>query len=245
MTNSMVDFVEHIKDASRKSTQSTIGTIEALNSMTDKINNVWELNNENQSHVSQVNESISSIATVSQEISSSLSRMEEQLQSSTHFMQQVGNDLKQAVQPVVSIEKTLDDTVKQMGRMTEDPFFHLENQEFAKYVKNAITAHHTWLTNLEKMVHERRVLPLQLNPARCGFGHFYYAITPQIPEILPVWENLEYKHKRFHKYGEEVILAFNSGHYDEAEQICHEARTYSRDLISDLEQILQAAGQQR
>lgn len=240
LTASMVDFVEQIKNASRKSTESTTSTIGSLNSMTDKIKNVWELNNENQKYVSKVNESIGSIATVSKEISSSMSQMEEQLRNSTHFMRQVGNDLKQAVQPVISIEQTLDDAVKQMGSMTKDPFFRMKNQEFAKYVQNAITAHHTWLSNLERMVQEHTVTPLQLDSSRCGFGHFYYAMTPQIPEIIPVWLALENKHKRFHKYGEEVIYALNNGQYSKAEQLCREAKTFSKDLISDLEQILHA-----
>ena len=240
LTASMVDFVEQIKNASQKSTESTTSTINSLNTMTDKIKNVWELNSENQKYVSKVNESMGSIATVSQEISSSMSRMEEQLRNSTDFMRQVGNDLKQAVQPVVSIEQTLDDAVKQMGSMTKDPFFHMKNQEFAKYIKNAITAHHTWLGNLEKMVQKHTVTPLQLDSSRCGFGHFYYAMTPQIPEIIPIWQDLEYKHKRFHKYGEEVIYALNNGQYSKAEQLCREAKTYSKDLISSLEQILKA-----
>ena len=216
LTGSMSSFVEQIKEASERSTQSTANTIDSLDTMTDKIRNVWELNNENQKHVSKINDSISSIAAVSEEISTSMSRMETQLKDSTDFMQQVGNDLKQAVQPVVSIEKTLDDTVKQMGNMTKDPFLHLKNQEFAKYVNNAITAHHTWLSNLEKMVSSHKITPLQLDSSKCGFGHFYYAMTPQIPEILPIWNELEYKHKRFHKYGGEVIYALNNGQYAQA-----------------------------
>lgn len=239
LTGTMSIFVDQIREASEKSTQSTANTIEALDTMTDKIRNVWELNDESQKRVSKVNDSISSIAAVSEEISTSMARMENQLKDSTAFMQQVGSDLKQAVQPVVSIEKTLDDTVKQMGNMSKDPFLHLKNQEFAKYINSAITAHHTWLSNLEKMVNSRNVTPLQLNSSKCGFGHFYYAMTPQIPEILPIWNGLEYKHKRFHKFGEEVINALNIGQYAKAEQIYQEAQAFSRNLISDLGQILQ------
>lgn len=239
LTGTMSIFVDQIREASEKSTQSTANTIESLDTMTDKIRNVWELNDESQKRVSKVNDSISSIAAVSEEISTSMARMENQLKDSTAFMQQVGSDLKQAVQPVVSIEKTLDDTVKQMGNMSKDPFLHLKNQEFAKYINSAITAHHTWLSNLEKMVKSRNVTPLQLNSSKCGFGHFYYAMTPQIPEILLIWNGLEYKHKRFHKFGEEVINALNIGQYAKAEQIYREAQTFSRDLISDLRQILQ------
>lgn len=238
MTGDMSAFVEQIKEASQKSTESTTDTINALDTMSEKIHNVWGLNDESQKHVSKVNESIRSIAATSEEINHSMVEMEKQLRNSTDFMNQVSSDLKNAVKPVENIENTLDEVVKQMGTMTDDPFFHLENQEFAKYVSNAVTAHRTWLSNLKKMVESRSVMPLQLNSSKCGFGHFYYAMTPKAPEILPIWNNLEFKHKRFHKFGEEAIYALDSGQYARADQICQEAELYSRDLIKDLEEIL-------
>ena len=72
LTGDMGSCVEGIKDASQKSTRSATSTIEALGDMTERIENVWEINNENQSHVSKVDESISSLAAVSEEISSSM-----------------------------------------------------------------------------------------------------------------------------------------------------------------------------
>ncbi len=238
LTQNMSEFVDNIKDASQKSGNSTRETIDILDNMTEKIGNVWSLNSENQEHVSKVNETISSIAAVSQEISSSMTEMENQLRDSTEFMSNVSKDLIKAVEPVVDIEKTLDDTVKLMGTMTEDAFYHLENDEFAKYVNSAITAHHTWLGNLQNMVRQRKVLPLQLNSAKCGFGHFYYALTPQIPQVLPLWNALGEKHRRFHQYGADVIQAIQSGQYARAEQICDEAQKYSAGLIADMEEMV-------
>lgn len=90
--------------------------------MTEKIGNVWALNSENQMHVSKVNESISSIADVSKELSHSMNEMERQLKDSTDFMLSVSQELKKATEPVIDIEKTLDNSVKQMGSMSEDAF---------------------------------------------------------------------------------------------------------------------------
>ncbi len=241
LTQNMSEFVDNIKDASQKSGNSTQETINILDNMTEKIGNVWALNSENQEHVSKVNETISSIAAVSQEISSSMTEMENQLRDSTEFMSTVSRDLIKAVEPVVDIEKTLDDTVKQMGAMTEDAFYHLENKEFAKYVEGAITAHHAWLGNLQKMVRQRTVLPLQLNSTKCGFGHFYYSLTPQIPQVLPIWNALGDKHRRFHQFGAEVIQALQSGQYATAEHICDEAQKYSAELIANMEEIVRLA----
>ena len=107
LTGNMGSFVEDIREASHKTVESVNSTIQALDSMTDKIDHVWELNNENQQHVSQVNESMGSIAAVSQEISGSMAQMESQLVDSTSFMRQVGQDLTQATKPVADIEQTM------------------------------------------------------------------------------------------------------------------------------------------
>lgn len=239
MTKNMGDFVVSMKSASEKSAHSSTDTIDSLTTMTDKIKNVWELNNESQHYVSNINESISSIAAVSEEISSSMTEMENQLKDSSNFMRQVGMELQEAAKPVVDIEKTLDETVKQMGSMTTDAFFHLEKQEFAQYMKSAISSHHTWLGNLKKIAESKTVTPLQLDSTKCGFGHFYYAMTPDIPGVLPIWEGLGAKHRKFHQYGAAVINAVNSGAYADAERIYRDAENYSRGLISDMERILQ------
>lgn len=238
MTKNMGEFVEAIRNASQKSVASAAQTIHALDSMTQKIESIWALNDENQEHAAAVTESMSSIAAVSEELSSSMTQMEDQLKSSTEFMQNVSDDLKTATEPVVDIEKTLDAAVKQMGAMTDDAFYYMEDEEFAEYVRNAINAHRTWLANLEKIARFKSIIPLQLDSSKCGFGHFYYAITPKNPQMLPIWEALGVKHTRFHQYGAEVVEAVNRSDYDAAEELYQEAAQYSQGLIADLEKLL-------
>ena len=251
LTGNMGDFVEGIKTASQKSAQSASNTIEALDTMTEKIENVWALNDENQKHVSMVNESISSLAAVSEEISSSMAELEtqsasieeqcDQLKESSGVMRDVSQQLQAVTKPIEEIEGTLDAAAKIMGDMTDDMFFRLERLEFAKYVNTAIEAHQTWLANLKRMVQERTVLPIQLNAAKCGFGHFYYAMTPKTPEIRPIWDALEAKHKKFHSYGADVKKALFAEDYDRAEQIYREAENYSKELIADLQKMKRIA----
>ena len=239
LTKDMSNFVSDIKTASSQSVQSASKTSSNLEIMMEKIGTVWELNNMNQQYVSDVSESISSIAAVSEEISSSMAEMENQLKESTDVMKNVGKELQKATEPVVDIEKTLDDTVKQMGTMTDDDFFHLENKEFAGYMNNAISAHQTWLRNLENMVRNRSIIPLQLDSSKCGFGHFYYSLTPGIPAVRPIWDALGDKHKRFHHFGAEAIQALNNDDYAKALHIYNEAEIFSRELISDMKKIIQ------
>ena len=198
LTADMGQFVEKIKDASQKSAKSVTTTIDALGTVTEKIGNVWVINDENQKHVSKVNDSISSLAAVSEEISSSMVEMESQavsikdqcknLSDSTKHLRKVSNRMKEATQPVTDIEKLLDEAGKQLGDMTDDAFFRMEYLEFVDYMDTAINAHKAWLENLSNMVKTQEIWPIQLNSKKCGFGHFYYSMTPKTPEINKVWK---------------------------------------------------------
>lgn len=251
LTGNMGEFVQGIKTASQKSAKSATSTIEALGTMTEKIGNVWELNDENQKHVSRVNDSISSLAAVSEEISSSMTQLEtqavsieeqcEQLKENAGQMRETSKQIHAVTEPIEEVEKILDEAAKLMGAMTDDSFFRLERLEFAKYIENAIEAHQLWLRNLKKIVDERTIQPLQLDVSKCGFGHFYYAMTPKTPEIRPIWDGIEAKHKKFHGYGSDVINALFAEDYSKAEQVYKEAEQYSKELISDLQKMKQIA----
>ena len=243
----MDQFVKRIKDASEQSSKSVTQTINDLGIVTDKIQNVWEINNENQKHVARVNDSISSLAAVSEEISSSMAEMEtqavnikeqcEHLDEDTKGLRVISKNLKEAVKPVITIEKVLDEAAKQMGDMTDDAFFRMEFSEFMKYMDTAIEAHKTWLGNLDRMVKEQTFIPVQLDARKCGFGHFYYSMTPKTPEIREIWVTVEEKHKKLHSYGNDVKKAILDGDYSKAQKYSDEAKAYSKQLIADLEKM--------
>lgn len=251
LTGNMGLFVTEIKTASQKSVDSTANTIRALGDITERIGNVWEINHENQEHVSKVNESVSSLAAVSEEISSSMVEMEnqtfqirqqcEQLKENAGEMRDISEELQKSIAPVVEIEKELDGATKILGKMADDRFFRLECAEFAKYIDKAITAHRNWLGSLKTMVEEHMVLPLQLDSSKCGFGHFYYAMEPNLPELRPIWDPLAEKHKKFHEYGADVIKALMNEDYAKAEQFYREAEEYSEKLLADLKKMKQIA----
>ncbi|MBQ6844020.1 MAG: CZB domain-containing protein [Agathobacter sp.] len=248
LTDKMGTFVAGIKTASEKTNKSTSQTIEVLNIMTEKIINVWESNDKNQQHLAKVNDNISSLAAVSEEISSSMSEMEAQaerieeqcmaLKDDTHQMRDTIREMEHVTAPIAGIEKTLDKAARIMGGMTKDPFYDLTNQEFIKYIENAIHAHGAWLAKLKDMVDNRTILPLQQDSSKCGFGHFYYAITPKNPELVAVWKPMEEKHRKFHSFGTDAIKALFNEDYSRADAIYKEAEKYSEDLISDMKKLL-------
>ncbi|MBE5883903.1 MAG: hypothetical protein E7291_05755 [Lachnospiraceae bacterium] len=253
MTANMGEFVEKIKLASQKSADSVTSTIDSLGTVTEKIENVWELNHENQQHVAQINDSISSLAAVSEEISSSMVEMEEQavnikeqcahLETNTKELNRLSAEFKEETAPVATIEQLLDESAKLLGDMTGDAFFYMQYSEFIKYMDRAIVAHETWLGNLKRMVDEHHTFPLQFSSKKCGFGHFYYSFIPRTPEIQEIWIPLADKHKKFHEYGKHVLEAIINEDYRQAEKYYKEAEEASKVLLGDFEKMRAIASQ--
>ena len=245
MTANMGEFVGAIKGASERSSKSVDNTIEALNTMTEKIGGVWEINAQNQKNIADINDSINSLAAVSEEINSSMNEMENQtvnikeqcitLKDNSDLLQNVSRELKQAIKPVQAIEQMLDESTKQLGDMTDDSFFRMEYTEFVGYMDRAIDAHQTWLANLKKMVDTRNPIPMQFDARKCGFGHFYYSMTPKTPEIREIWIKLDEKHKRFHNFGKQVQQCIMNEDYSGAEKYYSEAEQYSKELLGDFQ----------
>lgn len=249
MTADMGEFVNGIREASGRSSESANTAVSTLSQVNEKISQVWEINEENQKSVGTITDSISSLAAVSEEISSSMDEMEnhadhiqkqcENLQTEAQELLVIGGELKKAITPVIEIEREVDDAAKLMGKMGQDAFYMMENQVFANYMKKAITAHQAWLSNLKKIVDEQTIQPLQLDDAKCGFGHFYYAMLPQNDKVRAVWNGIREKHKKFHSFGNEVIQAVFAEDYERAQRIYNEAELYSKELIADMDQIEQ------
>lgn len=247
LTASMGSFVSDILTASAKSVESVDNTIESLETVTQNISHMWELNESNREYLEKITNDISSLASISEEISSSIIELESRssdinsqcgvLHENTERLREHGKNLDGIAKPLGTIESTLDKSMKVMGTMTKDAFYKLEDRNFVEYIERAITAHRNWLENLERIVKERTILPLQVNDRKCGFGHFYYAIEPTKPEALKLWKELGEKHKKFHSYGKQAIDALFDEDYSQAENVYREARQYSEFLISDLEQI--------
>lgn len=247
LTASMGRFVADIHSASAKSVESVDNTIQSLETVTQKISHVWELNEDNRQHVEKITNNISSLASLSEEISSSIIELESRssdindqcgvLHEETERLREHGKSIDNVAKPLEAIESTLDESVKTMGTMTKDAFYRLEDRNFAGYIEKAIAAHKNWLANLERIVKERTILPLQVNDRKCGFGHFYYAVEPTRPEVMTLWKELGEKHKKFHAYGKQVIDALLDGDYGRAESVYREAGQYSATLIHDLEEI--------
>lgn len=248
LTGNMGEFVEGIRDASEKSSKSVDVAITSLDNIDQKINAVWNINDENKKNVGTISESIGSLAGISEEISSSMNVLETQvscienqcsnLSNDAELLTVINGNLKGSVEPLAQVETGMDNVAKVIGEMSHDAFYRMDNAVFDAYVQKAMEAHRAWLETLHTMVTEKNVLPLQFDDTKCGFGHFYHSMHPGNPAIAPVWNALAEKHRRFHGYGKEVQQALFDENAERAEEIYQEAEKCSNELQNDFASIL-------
>lgn len=248
LTGNMGEFVEGIRDASEKSSKSVDVAITSLDNIDQKINAVWNINDENKKNVGTISESIGSLAGISEEISSSMNVLETQvsciedqcsnLSNDAELLTVINGNLKGSVEPLTQVETGMDNVAKVIGEMSRDAFYRMDNAVFDAYVQKAMEAHRAWLETLHTMVTEKNVLPLQFDDTKCGFGHFYYSMHPENPAIAPAWNALAEKHRRFHGYGKEVQQALFDENAEKAEEIYLEAEKCSNELQNDFAAIL-------
>ena len=251
LTGNMDGFVAKIETASKMSCDSLDHTVVELEAMRENLSKVLSNNERNVSNIVNITDSITTIAATSEEIFSAVTNVQDQmgrlreeclsLNEQSDMLGAVSEDLKVNMRPVSVIEKDLDDSAKLMGSMVQDVFYMLSNRQFIANVQNAITAHQNWLKTLNTMVKDRECVPLQTDDTKCAFGHFYYAMNPRNKMISPLWSGLAEKHRRFHGYGKNVIVAIKNQDYARADNEYRSAVKLSEELISDFKKIVENA----
>lgn len=249
LTGRMGAFVNTIRDASRKSSNSVDTTVAQLEHINENIQNVWEITGHNRTGMNRITDSVSSLAAVSEEISSSINELDHQAQYVNDQCRNLKDDadalalssrsIGELVEPAKIIENHLDTSVKRMGNMARDAFYMLDNQIILNCLNSAITAHQNWLHTLKNMAQTGKAEVLQTDRTKCGFGRFYYTFKPVNPAVTGIWSALEDKHKTLHSYGTEMLSSVREGHTEALQQIWKKAETCSRDLLSDFHKLIQ------
>ncbi len=251
LTSNMSEFVTNIRTASQQSAESVETTVVALNQINENLTVIVEGNVENRKRLQDINESLTNIAATSEEISSSMSEVENQamqldekvsdVAQEVVILKEVSLSLGDVVKPMVTIEECLRGTNKDFGVMALDAFYMPSNRVFIEAVGGAIDAHKGWLQKLEHMIAAGKPEPLQTNDHRCAFGHFYYAVQPKNPEILAIWKDVRDQHKEFHANGDKAIAALKNHDLDAAKEFCKSSERISEKLLKDFEEMVRLA----
>ena len=186
LTARMGAFVNEIQTASQKSSGSVDTTVKELEHINENIQNVWQLTGNNRIGMDRISDSVSSLAAVSEEISSSIYELDNQMQhvneecqilkGDTDSLQQSSQSIAELAEPAKVIEQHLDESTKIMGNMAKDAFYMLDNQIVLNCLNQAVSAHQDWLGTLNlkgtaDRLHKMRPGPFLLRLKAHSSGH--------------------------------------------------------------------------
>lgn len=249
MIAEMEKSLQNIGIASDRTVSSVGTTAKSLENIRQHVTAVVERNEDSGEKIDQVVTDISSIAETSAEISSSINEIvmnmnhlegeTDELLKLTDSMGLLNNELMtKIITPIQALEEKLDESTALIGEMNRDKFYMLDNKIFIESMEGAVQAHKKWVSTLKLIVESQEIVPLQSDPRKCGFGHFYYAINPQRGDIVSIWKSVEKPHSELHGLGELAVTAVNSGDYGSLPGLYERAFTLSTLLIEKFQEMI-------
>lgn len=246
MIKDMEKSLENITIASARSVKSVNTTVDSLEKVEQGVSEVVERNEGSGREINQIVDNIAKVAATSEEISSSinetsqnmehLGRETDSLLKMTQSLEDLNHVLlEKVIRPIQTLEEKMETSTEIIGKMNKDIFYRLDNRIFIESMKSAISAHRTWVATLKSIADTKEIVPLQANPRKCGFGHFYYTINPQKSDILKIWGSVEKPHQELHELGDEAVTAIKNGKEYMLDSIYQRAVSISSILIEKFE----------
>ncbi len=126
--------------------------------------------------------------------------------------------------------------------------FRLNDDEtdFAQQIARFKQAHLKWVERVEKMVHEGVMIPRSelVSHRQCALGQWYYTTGQATLGHLNEFRAIEPPHARLHQTAAQAVEAMEAGDKARAEQLLNELRAISREIVSHLDALYQAASRE-
>ena len=242
------ELLMEIGGASEKSSSSVNETLTSINRVNSGVEVMTKIMKTNSESIKHITVSLESIAAHNEELNASMeevtSAMNEirddtwRISSYASEMAEIGDVINSMADSMTEIETGANELAKEGGRLAEDAFYGLSNEDFKNAVESAIAAHRSWVEKLKSMADDMKVMPLQTDDHKCGFGHFYHSIAPRSEKILPMWTEIDHVHHHLHKTGEKVINSIIQNDPGEAASGVKEATAASQKIIGIFEKML-------
>ncbi len=248
MTATMANFLENIREASKKSTKSATDTVNSLNMMSEKIAKIWDINEDNMGNMKQITSNMTSFAAASEEINSSMielgnqtvevSNQCEQLLETTEQMGGLTDKVTAAIQPFYNLQSELDQSIGMVHTLDKYPAFHRDERTIVLYVSWIGVTHLNWITELGNMIDAREVVPIELDPKKSTFGRVYPVFEPYESEVKPIWKRITENHKKTYELGKKAYDALSKNNYGEAKNIHGEMKKLGQEFDKDIQTVL-------
>ncbi len=243
----MREFVEKIGVASNEGKASVKKTLAATNDMSEKIDAVTATVNDNITMIhgtldtlNKINEDMQGIKIATNEVDKAMavcSENAEQLILMTEGIRTDADATTEYAGKIIEIDDSLSGVVDEMFATVKKSGTVMSNDEFATVIDKARDAHRDWLAHVEDMVSKMQTVPLQYNPVKCPFGHFYRAIAIEDSEISNTWKRIDGVHKDFHTTGGEIKKAVKAGDEVAARRCLEKAEELSKEMFKCLDKV--------
>ena len=243
----MREFVEKIGIASNEGKESVQKTLAATNDMSEKIDAVTSTVNDNITMIhgtldtlNRINDDMQGIKIATNEVDKAMvvcSENAEQLIVMTEGIRIDAEATTDYAGKIIEIDDGLSAVVDGMFETVKETGNIMTNDEFATVIEKARSAHKDWIGNITNMVEEMKTVPLQYNPTKCAFGHFYRAIPLENGDIANTWKHIDKVHKEFHTTGAEVKKAVKAGDEVNARKYLEKAQVLSEDMFKCLDKV--------
>ena len=243
----MREFVEKIGIASNEGKESVQKTLAATNDMSEKIDAVTSTVNDNITMIhgtldtlNRINDDMQGIKIATNEVDKAMSVCSENAEQLIVMTEGIRVDAEATTDyagKIIEIDDELSTVVDGMFETVKESGNIMTNDEFAVVIEKARKAHGDWIDNIVGMVEEMKTVPLQYNPTKCAFGHFYRAIPLENGEIANTWNRIDKVHKDFHTTGAEIKKAVKAGDEDTARKYLEKAQALSEDMFKCLDEV--------
>lgn len=250
----MRQFVSQMNKATEESKASLEKSVTSGDRMGEMINGVADSVRDNAEQLSEMAENVHGMSMSIEEIRTAIHEINTAMDASTADAEQMANmttNLSDDASKSVDYAKQLSKIDDKLSEIVESVYLGLEegrrapkNDEIIDILEKAKTAHKNWLDVLKQIVDEGKPVPIQVNPKKCVFGHFYYALAIKNPEVSDAWKRIGSLHGAFHTMGQ-TVLSKLSQDLDSRRTLYDEAVELSQKLMAAIDEAISKLGQMK
>lgn len=244
-------FVENIHSAATEGKSSLTRALTSTGQMSDKIDLVSDTMADNinmlegvVNTVESINDSMQGVKVASAEINRAMEASSEdagKLNTMTLNIQKDASESVSYAKSISNIDDKLSALAANLYSGLKGSRHSISNDEICDILEKAVKAHKDWIGKLQSMAETMTLLPLQTNPSKCTFGHYYKTLNLNHPSIQKDWETIGNLHKEFHLKGDGMIEAIKNKDTEKAKRILHEAQNLSSELIDLIYKLIENA----
>jgi len=241
---SMTQFVDKILEATNDGKDGVDNVMKSTTEMGGMIDLVSENISSNISRLAEMTQSIQELSGRMEDIRISANEVNiamEATASDTEALIDVSKEVAVEANKTVKFANEISrmddgfsDTIEMMYKGLFKGRHAVTNEELLDVVRKAKQSHQGWLKKLSDIVKQMKILPLQTNPNKCAFGHYYNALKVENSLIKEEWDSIRTMHKEFHSMGDKIFTAIEKDDESAAVRMLADTTRISEKLLGIL-----------